>query len=176
MQKQQGFTLVELVTVLGVMSILSVMAVGAFMEYGARTQAAEALNVTEGIRSGIVTYYRDLGRVPPQSLIDLYGVAAPGSDPSHHLGKYVSQVAIENGHIVVTYGIGADPRLSGDVLTFTPYETVGGGILFQCGTGGVPVDGNAIPLAVAGTIAGAPVGLLTSTTTLDLEFLPRDCR
>jgi type IV pilus assembly protein PilA len=174
--KEAGFSLVEMVTVLGVMSILSVMAVGAFMSYGARTQAGEALQVTEGLRSGFTTYYADLGKVPPQSLVDLFGAGAPGSAMNDHMGKYVASVNMENGHLVVTYGLGADPVLAGDVLTFTPYETRGGGIIWQCGNAAIPVDAGATQLGLAGTVAGAPVGALTSVTTLDSEFLPRDCR
>ncbi|MHC4621515.1 MAG: pilin [Planctomycetota bacterium] len=176
MKKQAGFSLVEMVTVLGVMSILSVMAVGAFMSYGARTQAGEGLRVTEGLRSGFSTYYADLGRVPPQTLVDLFGAGAAGSLLTDHMGKYVASVDVENGHLVITYGINADPVLAGDILTMTPYETRGGGIIWQCGTSGVPIDSLAVPLELAGSVAGAPVGTLTSVTTLDTEFLPRDCR
>ena len=174
--RQAGFSLIELMVTLGVMSIIAVMATGSFMSYSSRTQAAEAMNVTEGLRSGIVTHYADSGRVPPQTLIDLYGPSAPGALLTDHSGKYTSSVDIENGHLVITYGIKADPVLAGDILTMTPYETRGGGVVWQCGNSPVPVDGLAAPLSVAGTLSGSPVGVLSSVTTLDAEFLPRDCR
>ena len=176
MKKQAGFSLVELMTVLAVLSILAVMAVGATMSYGARTQAAEGLQVTEGLRSSMTTAYADRGRVPVQSLIELYGTGVPGSLATDHLGKYTATVDIENGHLVVTYGLDADPILVGDVLMMTPYETRGGGIIWSCGTALPPVDSLGAPLSLAGTVAGSPVGVATSTTTLDGEFLPRDCK
>lgn len=174
MHKQAGYSLVELVTVLGVMSILSVMAAGSFLSYSSRTQAGEAMTVTEGLRSGVVTYYKDNGNVPPQALSDMFG-AGPGSLQTDHLGKYISGVNMENGHIVVTYGLKADNGIAGTTLTFTPYESRGGGILWNCGTAAPPTDGTT-NLGVAGSLAGLPVGVLTTTTTLPTEFLPRDCK
>lgn len=177
MNKQQGFSLVELVVVLAVMGILSVMAASSFASYSARTQAGEAFKITEGLKGQYLTYYSESGKIPPLTLADIYGTG-DGSLPAHHVGNYVSSVTIDGGEIVVTYGIKADSALSGTTLTMMAHESVSGNLVWQCGYAANPTDGGspAGELGVAGSRAGAAATGSATATTTPAELLPRACR
>lgn len=176
MNKQAGYTLVELVTVLTVVGILSVMAAGSFSSFNAKTQAMEGLKITEAIRGEYSTYYTETGKTTPATLGDLYGTG-DGSQDVHHVGAYVERVGIDGGDIVVTYGLKADPALSGSRLVLRPYESVGGAIIWRCGFASVPTGSDGItPLNRAGTQAGAALAGTALTTTVAEQYLPRSCR
>ncbi len=61
---QYGFTLIELMIVIAIIGILAAIALPAYSDYLARTQATEALKVTEGIKNDLGVYYWETGHWP----------------------------------------------------------------------------------------------------------------
>ena len=170
---QYGYTLVEMMTVLAVTSILTFMATSSFVAFTTKSQAAEAVKVTEGLQQSFRAFYVDNGKTPPLTLVDLQGT---GALPKHNMGRYVGSVDLDAGNLVVTYGLQAADALQGTVLTMRPFETGGGGLIWQCGLSPAPVDIDGLPLSVAGTSVGSPVGATLATTTVAQEYLPKECR
>ena len=90
---QQGFTLIELMIVVAIIGILAAIALPAYQDYTARSQAAEALTLTGGLRVDIAEK-TSLGASMP----------SPGSLS----GKYVDSVSVSStsgseGDITVTF-------------------------------------------------------------------------
>lgn len=57
MRKNKGFSLIELMIVVAIIGILSMIAVPAYQDYVRKTQVAEALFSTGGIRNSLLDFY-----------------------------------------------------------------------------------------------------------------------
>lgn len=90
---QQGFTLIELMIVVAIIGILAAIALPAYQDYTARSQAAEALTLTGGLRVDIAEK-KSLGASMPTA-----------TDVASLVGKYVSGVTVADpaGDITVTF-------------------------------------------------------------------------
>jgi len=130
MKKQQGFTLIELMIVVAIIGILAAIAIPAYQDYTIRAQVSEGLNLSGGAKAAVSEYTMDRGTFPSDNLVA--GVAASG-DIS---GKYVTQVAVLNGVITVTYGNDAHAILSTNTLALTP-TTNAGSVEWVCLGGGI---------------------------------------
>ena len=51
---EQGFTLIELMIVVAIIGILAAVAIPAYQDYTAKSQAAEAYTLLDGLKSGVV--------------------------------------------------------------------------------------------------------------------------
>ena len=87
MQKQQGFTLIELMIVVAIIGILAAIAIPQYQNYVARSQMSEALSLTDGLKTDVVSYYAENGSCPSN------GDGAIGT-ATQYSGSYVSQVAV----------------------------------------------------------------------------------
>ena len=63
-EKQQGFTLIELMIVLAVIGILASMAIPAYQDYTIRAQVAEGIVLSAGARVALVDYFIHNGDWP----------------------------------------------------------------------------------------------------------------
>jgi type IV pilus assembly protein PilA len=152
---QTGFTLIEIMIVVGIIGILSALAFPAYQNYTIRAQVTEGLSLADGWKAAIGEYYANTGAWPSQG--DLNGTA-------QSVGKYVSNITINSGMIQITYGGSqANQNLTG-VLTLVPYTSSNDDILWQCGLAPAP----------AGTIAVGAAPADTSTT-LTVQQLPSSC-
>lgn len=97
------------------LAILAAIAVPAYQNYIVRTQVAEGQALADGAKVAIDAYVARTGRVPPNNS------AAGLSAPTSIHGRYVTQVALVGGGIIVTYGASASPVIAGDHLVFEPY-------------------------------------------------------
>ena len=112
---QQGFTLIELMIVVAIIGILAAIAVPAYQDYLGRSQAAEPLTATAGVRADIAVFLSENA--------DLTGVDSDAviSDTIAVLGgKYFDEGGATvgaNGVITVTFSSGVH---DGDDMTLTP--------------------------------------------------------
>ena len=117
MNKQQGFTLIELMIVVAIIGILAAIALPAYSDYTARAQASEGLKATSGVQAdiGVDTANEGAGA----------GFASQATIDSAALldGKYFAVGGVdvsEAGVITVTFDEG---KLAGQDMTITPTVT-----------------------------------------------------
>jgi type IV pilus assembly protein PilA len=156
-QVQKGFTLIELMIVIAIIGILAAIAIPAYQNYTIRAQVTEGLTLADGWKTAVAEYYANTGNWP--TVANLTGTTASA-------GKYESAVTVAGGgEITITYGASANSKLSGQVLSITPYTNTNNDVLWSCGTATPPS---------AGTMAsGATAG--STTTTVSPQYLPTSC-
>lgn len=156
---QAGFTLIELMVVVGIVAILVAIAIPAYANYSTRAAASEGIRMADGAETAVSEAIMSTGIAPVNN------AAAGLSAPS---GKYVDGAlsGIVNGTIEITYLATAPGQLAGTVLAVSPYTTPTGTIGFVCGY--------AAPPAGWVIVTGAPVN--STVTTVPAPFLPATCR
>jgi type IV pilus assembly protein PilA len=154
-RSDRGFTLIELMIVVAIIGILSAIAVPAYLNYTARAQIMEGLNLSDGWKTAVVEYYNQYGSWPSQPDLS-------GTTPS--VGNYASNVTVSTGVIQITYaGAQVNQSIFNQTLTLVPYTNDNGDVLWQCG------------LAAAPTGASIASGAVAGGTTLAPQYLPTSC-
>jgi type IV pilus assembly protein PilA len=156
--KSQGFTLIELMTVVAIIGILASIAIPAYQDYTIRAQVVESFSITSELKLSIKDFYKDRGRFPANN-------AEAGVPESKYLmGNYVKRVEIVNGAMHVEFGNHVNAQLTGKTLTIRPILVSGSPaspFSWNCGYR-TPPDG----MEAVGE----------DRTTLDNVHLPGSCR
>ena len=96
---QQGFTLIELMIVVAIIGILAAIAIPAYQDYTIRAQVSEGMNLAAAAKAAVAETYLNRGVAPADRTAA--GMTANATDTE---GKYVDQVNVTNGEIIIRYG------------------------------------------------------------------------
>ncbi|CAK0775282.1 type IV pilus assembly protein PilA [Gammaproteobacteria bacterium] len=160
---QSGFTLIELMIVVAIIGILAAVGIPSYQDYSVRSQTVEGISLSDGPRAGISDFWNTRGKLPPSA-------ASAGVASSTSLqGMYVSDIAIANGKITITFGNKASSKISksgGNLLEIIPVANAGGNLVWVCGYSSLPGGTHNIQ-------SNAPAA---NATSIDPRFLPAVCR
>ena len=125
MQKQQGFTLIELMIVVAIIGILAAVAIPAYQDYTVRAKVTEGLSLASAGKTAVGEYFSTKGDLPTDNTV-------AGMAPATSItGNSVKGVAVVAGVIQVTF---SGKPINGSLLTLAP-TTSNGKLQWSC-TGG----------------------------------------
>ncbi len=145
---QKGFTLIELMIVVAIIGILAAIAIPAYQDYTIRAQVTEGLNLASDLKAAIGELYADTGS---GANIDSGSNGLPAATAKS--GKYVSQIAVADGVITITYGNDANAKLQAtgsNALTLVPGTNVNEDIVWYCGGSGTTIAEKYLPASCRG--------------------------
>jgi len=112
--RDRGFTLLELMVVLGVVAILALMAIPTYQDKFVRDQIAEALPLADIVKPPVAASWALLQSFPADN-------AAAGLPVAEKIvNNTISSVAIHGGAIHITFGNRANGAIRGKILTLRP--------------------------------------------------------
>ena len=117
-KNESGFTLVELMFVSAIIAILVAMALPLYTTFIVRSQAAEALELLGGSKSGVQSDIELEGAFPDNDGLDRLGI--------RRSGRYVATLGSDesNTRLIATYKIeGVSPNLQGKTVVFAYDES-----------------------------------------------------
>ena len=156
--RRRGFTVIELLVVVGVVATLALMTLPSFIEKTVRDQVAEALPLAEMAKPPIGAAWALALPLPA----DNAAAGLPAADKI--VGNYVSSVAVQDGAINMTFGNRINGTLKGKILTLRP---------------AVVADAPAVPIAWVCGNAGVPDKMTVkgvNRTDVPAGYLPLKCR
>ena len=152
---QQGFTLIELMIVVAIIGILAAIAIPAYQDYTIRAQVTEGLSLASAVKAAVAEVYADEG-VWPATILEAGLTASP-------VGKYVIDIAIDTGTIVITYGDQANANILNSKLSLKPFLSANNDVVWQCG----------LKVPTAAGLVDTSGGV---DTDLDEKYMPSNCR
>jgi len=155
---RDGFTLVEMMVVVGIVAILALMAIPTYQGKFVRDQIAEALPLADIAKPPIAASWAVVQSFPA----DNAGAGLPAADKS--VNNTISSVSVQGGAIHITFGNRANSVIAGKILTLRP---------------AVVEDAPVVPITWVCGYAVQP-GKMTikgeNKTSVPADYLPLRCR
>ena len=173
--REKGFSLVELMTIVGVVILLSQFALPSYASYTKRSYVMEGLTLANSAKLAVAAFHTTEGYLPNGSAVDanqnaLFNLA----EPNQITGVAVNSIRVNDGIIIIEYNqklgeflggpAGQSPVKGWGRLSLAPVTNAAGNVDNEGGTL-VWLCGRASPRA---TMAGY--------TTVDDQYLPANCR
>jgi type IV pilus assembly protein PilA len=153
-----GFTLVEVMVVLGIVAVLALMLLPSYHQRSIREQVLEALPLAEIAQKPIAAAWAVAGALPADN-------AAAALPPAEKIvSNLVGSMAVEAGAIHLKFGNRAFSQIKGKVLTLRP---------------AVVEDAQVVPVAWVCGYASVPEKMAvkgTNRTDVPKDYLPARCR
>ena len=153
-----GFTLIELMVVLGIIVVLALIALPGVPDKLIRDRIVESVKLADIVKPKVADAWSATGKLP----VDNAAVGLPVADKI--VNDYISAVAIESGAIQVTFGNRANVAIQGKVLSLRP---------------GVIEDARIVPVSWVCGNAEPPHKMVVkglNKTDVPLRCLPLNCR
>ncbi len=136
MERQQGFTLIELMIVVAIIAILAAIAIPAYQDYTIRAQVSESLSLMSGMKTAVAEYYQNRGTWPTTN------AEAGMANVASIVGNYVVAATVSpagNGVIGVVFGNQANAAIVGvpRLVALIP-EYRGGSVEWSCQANQIP--------------------------------------
>jgi type IV pilus assembly protein PilA len=112
--RSHGFTLLELMVVVGIVAILALLAIPTYQDKAIRDQIAEALPLADIAKPPVALSWALTQSFPANN------TAAGLPLAEKIVNNYISAVSIENGAIHITFGNHANRAILGKILTLRP--------------------------------------------------------
>lgn len=155
--RSAGFTLIEILVVLGLLAILVTMAVPSLDNKVARTQIAESVDLLKLLKEQVSAYYT-LNQSFPHSNLD-----ADIPPANKLIGNYVERVELVDGAFHISFGNKATAQLKGKILSLRPIVVKGSSkspMSWLCGNASIPEGMEAVG---------------QNRTTISANYLPINC-
>jgi type IV pilus assembly protein PilA len=127
MNKQAGFTLIELMIVVAIIGILAAIAIPAYQDYTKRSYVSEGLYMADSVKSSVSEFYSTNGSWPTNN-----ASAGLPTTPASITGQAVRSIRVNYSHIIITFNTKV---ISGTQLLVTG-TVAGGSIRWTCTEGG----------------------------------------
>ena len=153
-----GFSLLELMIVIGIIVILALVALPGIPEKVIRDRIVESIKIADIVKPKVGTAWSATGKLP----IDNAAVGLPVADKI--VNDMISSVAVESGAIQITFGNKAHAAIQGKVLTLRP---------------GVVDDAPIVPISWVCGDAEPPNRMTArglNKTSVPARYLPLACR
>lgn len=155
---RDGFTLIELMVVIGIISILALIAAPSYLDQFIRKQIVEAVPLADIAKTPIAASWAVEQSFPH----DNAGVGLPSADKI--VNNFISSLSVQDGAIQIEFGNSANALIKGKILTLRP---------------AVVEDAPIVPVTwVCGNARGP--GKMTikgeNKTNIPARYLPLNCR
>ncbi len=105
---------VSLLVVIAMIGILAAIAIPAYQDFTVRAQVSEGLFLSDGAKAAVTEFVREYREWPADN-------AAAGLMPEGDIaGKYITEVSVIDGVVVVVFGNNAHANIVGKTLIFSP--------------------------------------------------------